>query len=298
MKKIISFLLMLLALTSCSDQLNENGSSTSSDIDGLEGGGITLTISLPDFSKEELTRAGDTGLTSLNVVAYDKDGKFLSNKSVTDWKTVENGYKVKVPAVSNASMIHLVANAASLTDEQCQNGLDKAVVSDTISTENPLCWGRISVSALMGTNPSVTLLRQFGKVSVQGPTTNSSSEFIEKKTFTVEGYKLYRAAGSGTIAPAEDKWNASTWEVTAPTLPSGVSYDNTSSDFTTDDIAFYESETKADQAFLIIKGKYEGVTGYYKVAFYGTDSTDGKPFINLLRNHAYTVPQFGIRNSA
>ena len=113
MKKIISFLLMLLALTSCSDQLNENGSSTSSDIDGLEGGGITLTISLPDFSKEELTRAGDTGLTSLNVVAYDKDGKFLSNESVTGWDNVENGYKVKVPVVSNASMIHLVANAAS-----------------------------------------------------------------------------------------------------------------------------------------------------------------------------------------
>lgn len=289
MKKIISFLLMLLALTSCSDQLNENGSSTSSDVDGLEGGGITLTISLPDFSKEELTRAGDTGLTSLNVVAYDKDGKFLSNESVSGWHTVENGYKVKVPVVSNASMIHLVANADSLTDEQCQNGLDKAVVSGTISTEKPLCWGRISVSALMGTNPSVTLLRQFGKVSVQGPTTNSSSEFIEKETFTVEGYKLYRAAGSGTIAPAEDNWNALTWEVTAPTLPSGVSYDNTSSDFTTDDIAFYESETKADQAFLIIKGKYKDVTGYYKVAFYGTDSTDGKPFINLLRNHAYTV---------
>ena len=105
----------------------------------------------------------------------------------------------------------------------------------------------------------------------------------------MEGYKLYRAAGSGTIAPAEDNWDASTWEVTAPTLPSGVSYDNTSSDFATDDIAFYESETKADQAFLIIKGKYKDVTGYYKVAFYGTDSTDGKPFINLLRNHAYTV---------
>ena len=286
MKKIISFLLMLLALTSCSDQLNENGSSTSSDIDGLEGGGITLTISLPDFSKEELTRAGDTGLRSLNVVAYDKDGKFLSNESVTGLGIVGNGYKVKVPVVSNASMIHLVANAASLTDEQCQNGLDKAVVSGTISTEYPLCWGRISVSALMGTNPSVTLLRQFGKVSVQGPTTNSSSEFIEKETFTVEGYKLYRAAGSGTIAPAKDNWNASTWEVTAPTFPSGVSYDNTSSDFTTDDIAVYESETKADQAFIIVKGSYKGVTGYYKVAFYGED---GKSFINILRNHAYTV---------
>ena len=287
MKKIISFLLMLLALASCSDQLNENGSSTSSDIGGLEGGGITLTISLPDFSKEELTRAGDTGLTSLNAVAYDKDGKFLYNESVTDWDIVENGYKVKVPVADNAAMIHLVANAGSLTDEQCQNGLDKAAFNGPISMENPLCWGRISVSALMETNPSITLLRQFGKVSVQGPTTNSSSEFIEKEAFTVEGYKLYKAAGSGTIAPTEGNWNASTWEVTAPTLPSGVSYNNTSGEFTTGDIAFYESETKAGQAFLIIKGKYKGVTGYYKVAFYG--GKKGETFVNLLRNHAYTV---------
>lgn len=286
MKKILSLLLTLLVLSSCSDSLNEDGGSAPSDGSRLEDGGITLTITLPDFSKEELTRAGDTGLTSLNVVAYDKDGKFLSNESVTGWDFVENSYKVKVPVADNAAMIHLVANAASLTDEQCQNGLDKAAVNGPISMENPLCWGKISVSALMGTNPSITLLRQFGKVSVQGPATNSSSEFVEKEDFTVEGYKLYKAAGSGTIAPAEENWKASTWEVTAPTLPSGVSYDNTSDDFTTGDIAFYESETKADQAFLIIKGKYKGVTGYYKVAFYGTD---GKAFINLLRNHAYTV---------
>lgn len=291
MKKILSLLLTLLVLSSCSDSLNEDGGSAPSDGSRLEDGGITLTITLPDFSKEELTRAGDTGLNSLNVVAYDDKGVFLSNQSVSDYKLVsgtDNTYKVKVPVTAKATMIHLVANAGSLTDEQCQNGLDKAAVNGPISMENPLCWGKISVSALMGTNPSITLLRQFGKVSVQGPATNSSSEFVEKKeAFTVEGYKLYKAAGSGTIAPAEENWNASTWEVTAPTLPSGVSYDNTSGEFTTGNIAFYESETKAGQAFLIIKGKYKGVTGYYKVAFYG--DTNSETFVNLLRNHAYTV---------
>lgn len=291
MKKILSLLLTLLVLSSCSDSLNEDGGSAPSDGSRLEDGGITLTITLPDFSKEELTRAGDTGLKSLNVVAYDDKGVFLSNQSVSDYELVsgtDNTYKVKVPVTEKATMIHLVANAGSLTDEQCQNGLDKAAVNGPISMENPLCWGKISVSALMGTNPSITLLRQFGKVSVQGPATNSSSEFVEKKeAFTVEGYKLYKAAGSGTIAPAEENWNASTWEVTAPTLPSGVSYDNTSGEFTTGNIAFYESETKAGQAFLIIKGKYKGVTGYYKVAFYG--DTNSETFVNLLRNHAYTV---------
>lgn len=291
MKKILSLLLTLLVLSSCSDSLNEDGGSAPSDGSRLEDGGITLTITLPDFSKEKLTRAGDTGLNSLNVVAYDDKGVFLSNQSVSDYELVsgtDNTYKVKVPVTDKATMIHLVANAGSLTDEQCQNGLDKAAVNGPISMENPLCWGKISVSALMGTNPSITLLRQFGKVSVQGPATNSSSEFVEKKeAFTVEGYKLYKAAGSGTIAPAEENWNASTWEVTAPTLPSGVSYDNTSGEFTTGNIAFYESETKAGQAFLIIKGKYKGVTGYYKVAFYG--DTNSETFVNLLRNHAYTV---------
>ena len=291
MKKILSLLLTLLVLSSCSDSLNEGGGSAPSDGSRLEDGGITLTITLPDFSKEELTRAGDTGLKSLNVVAYDDKGVFLSNQSVSAYELVsgtDNTYKVKVPVTDKATIIHLVANAGSLTDEQCQNGLDKAAVNGPISMENPLCWGKISVSALMGTNPSITLLRQFGKVSVQGPATNSSSEFVEKKeAFTVEGYKLYKAAGSGTIAPAEENWNASTWEVTAPTLPSGVSYDNTSGEFTTGNIAFYESETKAGQAFLIIKGKYKGVTGYYKVAFYG--DTNSETFVNLLRNHAYTV---------
>lgn len=289
MKKIISLLVALLTLAACSDTLNEG--SNPSNKNGVEDGGITLTITLPDFSKEELTRAGDTGLKSLNVVAYDDKGVFLSNQSVSAYELVsgtDNTYKVKVPVTEKATMIHLVANAASLTDEQCQNGLDKAAVNGPISMENPLCWGKISVSALMGTNPSITLLRQFGKVSVQGPATNSSSEFVEKKeAFTVEGYKLYKAAGSGTIAPAEENWNASTWEVTAPTLPSGVSYDNTSGEFTTGNIAFYESETKAGQAFLIIKGKYKDVTGYYKVAFYG--DTNSETFVNLLRNHAYTV---------
>lgn len=174
----------LLTLAACSDTLNEG--SNPSNKNGVEDGGITLTITLPDFSKEELTRAGDTGLKSLNVVAYDDKGVFLSNQSVSAYELVsgtDNTYKVKVPVTEKATMIHLVANAASLTDEQCQNGLDKAAVNGPISMENPLCWGKISVSALMGTNPSITLLRQFGKVSVQGPATNSSSEFVEKRGF-------------------------------------------------------------------------------------------------------------------
>ena len=106
MKKIISLLVALLTLAACSDTLNEG--SNPSNKNGVEDGGITLTITLPDFSKEELTRAGDTGLKSLNVVAYDDKGVFLSNQSVSAYELVsgtDNTYEVKVPVTDKATMI-------------------------------------------------------------------------------------------------------------------------------------------------------------------------------------------------
>lgn len=275
MKKIISLLVALLTLAACSDTLNEG--STPSNKNGVEDGGITLTINLPDFTKEELTRAGDTGLTSLNVVAYDNAKNFLYNQKVTSWEVVTGGYKVKVPVVSNAHMIHLVANVGDLSDTQCQNGLDKAAISGTISTENPVCWGMISVSKLMEENPQISLLRQFAKVNVKySPTT--PSDFKDDKEFALQSYQIYNTAGKGTIAPT-----AYNYESETPNVPTSAG--TTNNGWQTGETPFYE--TAAGQAYLIVKGTYDGVESYYKVAFL-TDNDMTKP-MPLLRNHAYTV---------
>lgn len=279
MKKILSLLLTLLVLSSCSDSLNEDGGSAPSDGSRLEDGGITLTITLPDFSKEELTRAGDTGLNSLNVVAYDDKGVFLSNQSVSDYELVsgtDNTYKVKVPVTEKATMIHLVANAGDLSDTQCQSGLDKAAISGTINTENPLCWGMISVSDLMKANPEISLLRQFAKVNVKYEKT-TSSDFKDDNTFELESFQLYEAADKGTIAPKDFDYNAAT-----PNVPADANKAN--SGWQTGETPFYE--TAAGQAYLIVKGKYNSVESYYKVAFLDNKTKDAMP---LLRNHAYTV---------
>lgn len=280
MKKILSLLLTLLVLSSCSDSLNEDGGSAPSDGSRLEDGGITLTITLPDFSKEELTRAGDTGLKSLNVVAYDDKGVFLSNQSVSDYKLVsgtDNTYKVKVPVTEKATMIHLVANAGDLSDTQCQSGLDKAAISGTINTENPVCWGKISVSDLMKENPEISLLRQFAKVNVKYEKT-TSSDFNDDNTFELESFQLYGAADKGTIAPKDFDYNAAAVNVPADAVKAN-------SGWQTGETPFYE--TGAGQAYLIVKGKYNSVESYYKVSFLtGNDMT--KPMA-LLRNHAYTV---------
>lgn len=280
MKKILSLLLTLLVLSSCSDSLNEDGGSAPSDGSRLEDGGITLTITLPDFSKEELTRAGDTGLNSLNVVAYDDKGVFLSNQSVSDYELVsgtDNTYKVKVPVTEKATMIHLVANAGDLSDTQCQSGLDKAAISGTINTENPLCWGMISVSDLMKANPEISLLRQFAKVNVKYEKT-TSSDFKDDNTFELESFQLYEAADKGTIAPKDFAYNAA-----AVNVPADAGEAN--SGWQTGETPFYE--TAAGQAYLIVKGKYNRVESFYKVSFL-TDNDMTKPMA-LLRNHAYTV---------
>lgn len=280
MKKILSLLLTLLVLSSCSDSLNEDGGSAPSDGSRLEDGGITLTITLPDFSKEELTRAGDTGLNSLNVVAYDDKGVFLSNQSVSDYELVsdtDNTYKVKVPVTEKATMIHLVANAGDLSDTQCQSGLDKAAISGTINTENPVCWGMISVSDLMKANPEISLLRQFAKVNVKYEKT-TSSDFKDDNTFELESFQLYDAADKGTIAPKDFNYNAA-----AVNVPADAGKAN--SGWQTGETPFYE--TAAGQAYLIVKGKYNRVESYYKVSFL-TDNDMTKPMA-LLRNHAYTV---------
>lgn len=280
MKKILSLLLTLLVLSSCSDSLNEDGGSAPSDGSRLEDGGITLTITLPDFSKEELTRAGDTGLNSLNVVAYDDKGVFLSNQSVSAYELVsgtDNTYKVKVPVTAKATMIHLVANAGDLSDTQCQSGLDKAAISGTINTKNPVCWGKISVSDLMKTNPEISLLRQFAKVNVKYEKT-TSSDFNDDKTFELESFQLYKAADKGTIAPKDFDYNAA-----AVNVPADAGEAN--SGWQTGETPFYE--TAAGQAYLIVKGKYYSVESFYKVSFL-TDNDMTKPMA-LLRNHAYTV---------
>lgn len=278
MKKIISLLVALLTLAACSDTLNEG--SNPSNKNGVEDGGITLTITLPDFSKEELTRAGDTGLKSLNVVAYDDKGVFLSNQSVSAYELVsgtDNTYKVKVPVTDKATMIHLVANDGDLSDTQCQSGLDKAAISGTINTENPVCWGMISVSDLMKENPEISLLRQFAKVNVKYEKT-TSSDFKDDNTFELESFQLYNAANKGTIAPTECKYESAT-----PNMPADAGEAN--SGWQTGETPFYE--TAAGQAYLIVKGKYNSVESYYKVSFL-TDNDMTKPMA-LLRNHAYTV---------
>lgn len=278
MKKILSLLLTLLVLSSCSDSLNEDGGSAPSDGSRLEDGGITLTITLPDFSKEELTRAGDTGLNSLNVVAYDDKGVFLSNQSVSDYKLVsgtDNTYKVKVPVTEKATMIHLVANAGDLSDTQCQSGLDKAAISGTINTENPVCWGMISVSDLMA-NQEISLLRQFAKVNVKYEKT-TSSDFNDDNTFELESFQLYDAADKGTVAPTECKYESAT-----PNVPADAG--KAKSGWQTGETPFYE--TAAGQAYLIVKGTYDRKESYYKVTFLDNKTKDAMP---LLRNHAYTV---------
>ena len=256
MKKIISLLVALLTLAACSDTLNEG--SNPSNKNGVEDGGITLTINLPDFTKEEQTRAGS--LAHLHAITYDKNNNCLSCQEISTGNVTidENGKaKVRLALANDAETIHIVAYVSSLTKEQCQGGLDQATVSGTIDMDKPICWGYAKISDLLN-NPDyeVTLLRMFAKVMVVEDS-KPSADFIGDGTFTLAGYKLYNAADQGTIAPTSLDYNATT-----PNIPTTVTYNSNRGDWTTAEIPFYESAAAANQAYLIIKGKYNGKDGY------------------------------------
>ena len=128
----------------------------------------------------------------------------------------------------------------------------------------------------MKTNPEISLLRQFAKVNVKYEKT-TSSDFKDDNTFELESFQLYKAANKGTIAPKDFDYNAA-----AVNVPADAGEAN--SGWQTGETPFYE--TAAGQAYLIVKGKYNSVESFYKVAFLDNKTKDAMP---LLRNHAYTV---------
>ena len=268
MRNIFRFFLSLvtaIVLFGCSDRLDDY--YTAEDLAGLK-----VHIQLPDYSRALVkTRASDTDgeqINSVTVIAYNSDGGFISQQTVTPVNGV-----IKPSLPSGTSSITVVANYDHTFTEEETKTLASTLVSPTLDASKPICWGTASINDLLTSNsPEISLLRMTAKVTV----TNNVSDF------TLQGIKMCNTADKGTIAPADGKGDAIT------TLVNDTrSYPNPSGDATsTSPQVFYE--TPAGKAYLIVKGTYNNTTGYYKVKFYKDQKTDNTE-LDLLRNHNYNV---------
>ncbi len=272
MKKIKHLMIwmgLLLCLVSCKDAMETIGLGG----DEIPAEGVTLNIELPNFSEKKInTRAGAESISNVTAVFYGESNTYkgMANVNIGS-KNADGTYQAKISNVpSGTKMVHLVTNVNGLTEEEAKN---LQAVYREIDTNNPICWGSVSLETLLNGTPTVDLLRPYAKVTLKVDTT--VTDFPEKDA----GLIINHAAAKSAIAPAG---------YTEPTDALAETTEFSSTDFgdgTSREVVV--TETSAGKAFVIIKAKYNNVEGYYKVGLY--KDADKTSQYALLRNHNYTI---------
>lgn len=279
MKKIKHLMIwigLLLSLVSCKDTMEAIGLGG----DEIPAEGLVLNLQLTNFTKQQIgTRAGASEtFNSLCAVFYGDKDKYLGETDCysTLSQQSDGSYKVKITNVpAGTKNVHLVANASDMTPSEAQDlqSLTAAKERDP-QLDTPICWGKISIDTLLEANPSVTMLRQCAKISLEIDNSIQSN-------FTNAGLYVYNMATKAAIAPANYI------EPTTDDLAESTDLrtDNPLGGGTATTVAV--NETSAGKAMVIIKANYKDSVGYYKVALY----KDAKEKIQyaLLRNHHYTI---------
>lgn len=275
---------LLLSLVSCKDTMEAIGLGG----DEIPAEGLVLTLQLTNFTKQQIgTRAGASEtFNSLCAVFYGDNNEYLGktdcSKSTLSQQS-DGSYKVKITNVpAGTKNVHLVANASDMTDDEAHDlqSLTAAKKRDP-QLDAPICWGEISIDKFLEANPSVTMLRQCAKISLE----------IDKgiqSYFTNAGLYVYNMATKAAIAPANYKTEQKTDNLAESTVLR--TEDNPLGGGTATTVAV--NETSAGKAMVIIKANYKDSVGhdregYYKVALY-KDANKTTQYA-LLRNHHYTI---------
>lgn len=285
MKKIKLLMIwigLLLSLVSCKDTMEAIGLGG----DEIPAEGLVLNLQLTNFTKQQIGTRAESSETfnSLCAVFYGDNNEYLGKADCNSTLSHQSdgSYKVKITNVpAGTKNVHLVANASDMTDDEAHDlqSLTAANERDP-QLDAPIYWGKISLDKLLKANPSVTMLRQCAKISLE----------IDKgiqSNFTNAGLYVYNMATKAAIAPA--KYIEPTTDDLAESTD--LSEENPLGGGTATTVAV--NETSADKAMVIIKAKYKKSEeedyreGYYKVALY-KDANKTTQYA-LLRNHHYTI---------
>lgn len=265
---------LLLSLASCKDSLE----AITLGGDELPTEGVTLSIQLPNFTPQEIsTRAGGETTESINslwLVCYGTSDNYLDMKNCTkayaDATADADGYKkIKTNLPKGTETVHLVANVPDLTKEQAEK-LD-AMKDITPDLSKPICWGAKTLSDLMN-NSKISLIRQCAKVTVKTSVSN----------FEITDLHVWHSASKGSIAPAGYVESKNENLATSTEL-----MDDSKCIAGGPAAVVAVNETSAGKADIIIKAKYNGTEGFYKVALYKDDSKTAQ--YDMVRNHNYIV---------
>jgi len=255
--------------------------------DEIPAEGLVLNIDLPNFSEKQLgTRADATeSINSLTAVFYGEGNTYIGMAKDPELTQKETGkYQVTISNIpAGTTTVHLVTNVNDLSEKEASDLQDIAkATSRTIDTSSPVCWGSISVKSLLEGNATVSLLRQYAKVTLKVADA-VKGVFPEENA----GLIIKHTAAKSAIAPVgySDPTSDPTYALTATTEYSSTDVGNG----TSREVAV--TETPAGEANIIIKASYNGKDGFkdgfYKVALYKDDKKNSE--YALLRNHNYTI---------
>lgn len=265
---------LLLSLASCKDSLE----AITLGGDELPTEGVTLSIQLPNFTPQEIsTRGGGEtteSITSLWLVCYDATGTFLRMQDCTSAYTAapadKDGYrKINMILPKGTETVHLVANVPGLTEAQAKKLDAMEVITPGLS--KPICWVKAKLSDLMN-NSKISLIRQCAKVTVKTSVSN----------FEITDLHVWHSASKGSIAPAGYVESKNENLATSTEL-----MDDSKCIAGGPAAVVAVNETSAGKADIIIKAKYNGTEGFYKVALYKDDSKTAQ--YDMVRNHNYIV---------
>lgn len=282
MKKIKHLMIwmgLLLSLVSCKDTMEAIGLGG----DEIPAEGVTLNIELPNFSEKKInTRAGATeSIGKITAVFYGKSNTYkgMANVNIVS-KNTDGTYQAKISNVPSGTVtVHLVTNVSNLEETEAEDLQNIALATPrTIDTSSPVCWGSVSLTELLDGTANVSLYRQYAKVTLKV----DAAVNAVKTVFPEEdaGLIINHTAAKSAIAPAD--YNVLTEDLAATTEFSNTNVGNE----TGREVAV--TETSAGEANVIIRAKYNGKEGYYKVGLY-KDATTKKVQYALLRNHNYTI---------
>lgn len=274
---------LLLSLVSCKDTMEAIGLGG----DEIPAEGLVLNIDLPNFSEKQLgTRADATeSINSLTAVFYGEGNTYIDMAKNPELTQKETGkYQVTISNIpAGTTTVHLVTNVNDLSEKEASDLQDIAkATSRTIDTSSPVCWGSISVKSLLEGNATVSLLRQYAKVTLK--VADAVKEVFPEEN---AGLIIKHTAAKSAIAPVgySDPTSDPTYALTATTEYSSTDVGNG----TSREVAV--TETPAGEANIIIKASYNGKDGFkdgfYKVALYKDDKKNSE--YALLRNHNYTI---------
>lgn len=274
------------------------------------------------YSRNEFNDGTNITINNLYLLVFDEHGvlqaKYAAKKTTVDEDYSATGivqgkeyeYKVTVVPRSEKTIIHFIANCpVSYNNILLNKSESELIQSLTTEDEKTAYWQRMELDYLgedgsdddtnVDNLPTVYLIRNFAAVQVKQ---DDGLDFLQ-------AYDLVNVPQKGTVAPVQ--FTAPTGFANYPTDNSANNYETLTSsgyygaepqgntyspsiadlpnDITnTDELYLYERNhqgvTAEDITFLIVKGRYNGNTYYYRVDF-----AENFEYLNILRNFRYII---------